>query len=393
MNKKIRTIIISALALLATTSCSDDNKEYPADTYFTGTFNPVQVVSASGTKEPGGAGAAAFNVTFDAAGDWTISAHDLFNPSQTANWVKFFTNSGKEGSHLIGVYADANTSPEERAATVEVNCKGTSISFTLIQQATAPVVNPNSSIINPAKTVIKIDYSGTHIRNFTYSSGGILTGIEDIYTSGDWEDKRNTTITSDARMTPAGMAVNKVVVTSNQMLSTTFGVVNGRIAVAYFGNDATLGNNCNPSYYSYNASDNLTNVSNINTTLDLDWTNGNLTSYKADVISHSAPLNSTQTVTYGNELNDANIDLVWFLNLTNPGFIHGVAPAMNLMGVRSLNLPDAVVDTRNGFDPNRFTYTYSNGVTDEKGNTVPGLTMTSNIDDVVGDVVKVYYAN
>ena len=192
MNKKIRTIIISALALLATTSCSDDNKEYPADTYFTGTFNPVQVVSASGTKEPGGAGAAAFNVTFDAAGDWTISAHDLFNPSQTANWVKFFTNSGKEGSHLIGVYADANTSPEERAATVEVNCKGTSISFTLIQQATAPVVNPNLSIINPAKTVIKIDYSGTHIRNFTYSSGGILTGIEDIFSSGDF----NTTITS-----------------------------------------------------------------------------------------------------------------------------------------------------------------------------------------------------
>jgi hypothetical protein len=387
MNKKIRTIIISALALLATTSCSDDNKEYPADTYFTGTFNPVQVVSASGTKEPGGAGAAAFNVTFDAAGDWTISAHDLFNPSQTANWVKFFTNSGKEGSHLIGVYADANTSPEERAATVEVNCKGTSISFTLIQQATAPVVNPNLSIINPAKTVTKIDYSGTHIRNFTYSSGGILTGIEDIFSSGDF----NTTITSDARMTPAGMAVNKVVVTSNRMPNTTFGVVNGRIAVAYKGNDATLGNICIPHYYGYNASNNLTNVSSIETTLDLGWTNGNLTSFKIDRENHSNPIKYTQTVTYGNELNDANIDLVWFLNLTNPGFIDGVAPAMNLMGIRSQNLP-ASVSEANIF-PDIITYTYSDGVTDANGNTVPGLTMTSNIGDVGGDVVKVYYAN
>ena len=60
---------------------------------------------------------------------------------------------------------------------------------------------------------------------------------------------------------------------------------------------------------------------------------------------------------------------------------------MNLMGVRSLNLPDAVVDTRNGLAPARLTYTYSDGVTDEKGNTVSGLTMTTN----GGDVVKVYY--
>lgn len=64
---------------------------------------------------------------------------------------------------------------------------------------------------------------------------------------------------------------------------------------------------------------------------------------------------------------------------------------MNLMGIRSQNLP-ASVSEANIF-PDIITYTYSDGVTDANGNTVPGLTMTSNIGDVGGDVVKVYYAN
>lgn len=387
-SKFMRLTSIATVALVAMTSCSDDDKNYPADVYLTGTFEPVQVVGASGTKEPGSTGSAAFNITFDAAGDWSISAHNLFNPQETAGWVKFFTNAGSEGCQLVGVYADANPSTEERAATIEINCKGTSVSFTLIQQAIAGVVNPNTSFINKGKTVTKIVYGDSHTRNFTYSTGNILDGIEDVFTlDDDKEDILKTTITSDARVTPAGIAVNKVVVTSNQMQNATYGVVNGKIAVAYMGTNAALGNTCIPYTYGYNASGNLTNVTSTDTSLNLGWTNGNLTSFNTDIASQSTPVNCNQTATYGNELNNANIDLVWFLNLTDPGFLHDVAPAMNLMGVRSLNLPDAVVDTRNGLAPARFTYTYSDGVTDEKGNTVSGLTMTTNS----GDVVKVYY--
>lgn len=387
-SKFTRLASIATVTLVAMTSCSDDDKNYPADVYFTGTLDPVQVVGASGTKEPGSTGAPAFNITFDAAGDWSISAHNLFKPQETADWVKFFTNAGGEGSQLVGVYADANPSTEERAATIEINCKGTSVSFTLIQQATGAVVNPNTSFINKNKTVTKIVYGDSHTRNFTYSAGNILAGIEDVFTHDGKEDILKTTITSDARVTPAGIAVNKVVVTSNQMQNATYGVVNGKIAVAYMGTNAALGNTCIPYSYGYNASDNLTNVTSSNTSLNLGWTNGNLTSFNTDIASQSAPVNCNQTATYGNELNNANIDLVWFLNLTDPGFLHDVAPAMNLMGVRSLNLPDAVVDTRNGLAPARLTYTYSDGVTDEKGNTVSGLTMTTNS----GNVVKVYYA-
>lgn len=384
-SKFTRLASIATVALVAMSSCSDDDKNYPADVYLTGKFEPVQVVGASGTEEPGSTGSAAFNVTFDAAGDWSISAHNLFNPQETAGWVKFFTNAGKEGGQLVGVYADANPSTEERAATIEINCKGTSVSFTLIQQAAAPVANPNLSLINPSKTVTKIAYGDSHSMSFSYSGNQILSGIEDIQVIDGKEEKRTTTITTDARSTSAGIGINKVVVKSNHMPDATYGVVNGKIAIAYSGTNMAIGNNCTSSAYDYNSSNNLTSVFGTGIDLKLGWTNGDITSFKADISNTSSPVSASQTATYGNEPNDANIDLVWFLNFVNPGF-HLVAPAMNLMGIRSENLPASIVDSRYNPDTERFTYT--SGVTDTNGNTLPGLTMTSDN----GNVVKVYYA-
>lgn len=363
-------------------SCSDEDKNYPADVYFTGTSDPVQIISASGTQAPGSTGSSAFNIAFDASGDWSISAHNLFNPQETASWVRFFSTSGQEGSQLVGVYADANPSTEERAAIVEISCKGSSISLTLIQQATAPVTN--HVITNPNKQVTKIVYSDTHSMNFTYTEGEILSGIEDIQILNGKEEKMTTTITSDAQMTSDGIAVNKVVVTSNHMPNATYGVVNGKIAVAYSG--TTLGDKCSSSYYGYNESNNLTSVSGAGIGLMLTWTNGNLTSFKADIKDTSAPVNCTQTATYANEMNDANFDLIWFLNFIDPG-INIIAPAMNLMGTRSVNLPSGIINDKYSSDIERFTYTA--GVTDDKGNAIPGLTMTSTN----GNMVKVYYAN
>lgn len=386
MNKLIEKFIICSLVMLsfAAVSCSDDDKDYPEDVYFTGTLEPVQVVSASGTKAPGSNGSSAFNITFDASGDWSISAHDLFNPQETANWVKFFNTSGKEGSQLVGIYADANPSTKERAAIVEINCKGASVSFTLIQQATAPVTN--HIITNPNKQVTKIIYSDSHSMNFTYSEGEILARIEDIQIFNGKEEKMTTTITSDAQTTSDGIAVNKVVIKSNHMPNATYGVVNGKIAVAYSGTDVALGNKCMPSYYGYNVSNYLTSVSGNGIDLMLTWDNGNLTSFKTDIKDTSAPVNCTQTAAYANEPNDANFDLVWFLNFTDPG-INIIGPAMNLMGGRSVSLPSRIVNDKYGSDIEHFTYTA--GVTDDKGNTLPGLTMTSTNDNVV----KVYYAN
>lgn len=56
-----RLASIATVALVAMSSCSDDDKNYPADVYITGKFEPVQVVGASGTEEPGSTGSAAFN--------------------------------------------------------------------------------------------------------------------------------------------------------------------------------------------------------------------------------------------------------------------------------------------------------------------------------------------
>lgn len=44
-SKFMRLASIATVALVAMTSCSDDDKNYPADVYLTGTFEPVQVGS------------------------------------------------------------------------------------------------------------------------------------------------------------------------------------------------------------------------------------------------------------------------------------------------------------------------------------------------------------
>lgn len=374
---------IATIALVAMTSCSDDDKDYPANVYFTGALEPVQVVGAAGTKDPS-FGQSAFNITFDAAGDWTISAHNLFNPQETATWVKFFTSAGSEGQQYVGVYADANPSNAERAATVEVNCKGSSISFTLIQQATGAVANPNAGFIDPDKTVTKI-VNGSRELNFSYSNGNILSGIELVHhTEGDAADKYTTQITSDARATAAGIAVNKVVVTSPNMGDATYGVVNGKLAVSYNGTNLSLGNVCAPSFYGYNAAGNLTSVKGADLDINLGWTNGNLTSNKTDNRSQSAPANSSLTATYAGETNSSNIDLIWFLNFTEPGFDQ-VASAMNLMGVRSANLPSSIKDDKS---QKTESFTYTDGVAETDGTILPGLTMTSTSNRTI----KVYYA-
>ena len=117
MNKLFKMAGAMALTAVAVTisSCSDDDKDYLADIYFTGSAPAVRVVEAAASGTPA-SGIAAFSLTFDAAGSWTIQAVDYFNQEQTADWVSFYAPAGGEGSQIVGVYTAANTSSQERAA-------------------------------------------------------------------------------------------------------------------------------------------------------------------------------------------------------------------------------------------------------------------------------------
>lgn len=369
-----------AALLVGATSCSDEEKNYLDDVYFTGNQSPVVVAPAAATATPGGTGSAAFNLTFDAASNWQISAKDFSDPSKTADWVSFFQNAGEEGSQMLGVYLAANTASEERAATIEVSCNGKSVALTLVQQAANKIANPNASTINGYKTVSKIEYcpagSQTPSRtiSFTYDSNGELMSeaITDI--------EGETTTLSGYDVTIESSLSNKVVITpaDDVVNGATYAVINGKVAIGY--NVLAVTNNSSEKVinFGYNGAANLDAFNGNQFSYDLNWSNGNMAA-----INCTAPDASQTNVAYSTELNDCNLDLNYFIGYRNAWETlptgYEVLGAMNLLGVRSANL----VSTANG-----NTFTYTSGVTASNGDNFSGITATGN-----SMTVKVYFAD
>lgn len=384
MNSLIKMAVLGGIAAgaLMVTSCSDDEKDYPANVYFTGPVSPVNVVSAAGSNAS--IGAPSFNITFDAAGDWNVTTHNYLNPQETATWLSFFTTAGDEGSYMLGVYAEPNTGSAERAATVEVNCQGQSVSFLVIQPSATPAGNPNAAAIDAHKTVSKIEYLDnagdiSFSYAFTYSNS-VLSSV--AYSKTIDETKSDVTtydITSNASATANGISVNKVVVNDQ-----TFAVINGKTVIGYPCTSVSLGNNVTPYNFTYNNDLNLTALSGNGYNVTLGWTNGNLTSENYS----DAAVESNLSASYASVANDANLDLNWFIGLYTPGYGLNdparVLGAMNLLGKRSANLA-VTVGTNN--------MTYANGIpvtVDGETQTLPGFTVTCSTGDI--KTIKVYYA-
>lgn len=371
----------AATLLVAATSCSDDEKEYTDDIYFTGSQQAVKVIGATASSLPGAA-VAAFKVTFDAASNWQISAKELSNPGQTAEWISFYTSAGEEGSQILGVYVTANTSALERAATIEIASNGKTASFTLVQQSSAIIANPNAASIDAAKKIKKIEYyaNGTSTPaktiEFGYNANGVLASETITDFNGENKTSHGYVITVDGKTGADAVGLNKVTVTPDNKIATgeTFAIVNGQVAIGY--NTLLVKNNTDQQKINFGFDNGLLkSIAGQGLDYTFAWGSGNLTAINS---SGAGNVNAT----YGTEANDCNLDLNWFVGLQNASF--GVTEgsnaleAMNLMGKRSANLVTSA-------DGENFTYTP--GVATDNG-TAEGLTVTTSKNRTI----KVYFA-
>lgn len=371
MNKLFKMAGAMALTAVAVTisSCSDDDKDYLADIYFTGSAPAVRVVESAASGTPA-SGIAAFSLTFDAAGSWTIQAVDYFNQEQTADWVSFYAPAGGEGSQIVGVYTAANTSSQERAALVKATCNGTVTSFTLIQQAAAPVPNPNADAIAEKKQVTEIIcMNGENLLwsyDFTYDKGALAT-MNVVTYNGEEPTRKTYTITSDARSTASGVAINKVNIKSSTatMNGQTFGVLNGKVLTGYDVISVQPDMTGRLISFDYNNAAQLTAVDGMEFNGKYTWNATDLTAMDFSGNGASGKVSAS----YSQQPNDASLDLVWFLGYgMNPK--NQILGAMNLLGKRSANLPASV----SGGDLSG-QLTYTDGITDINNKTHAGLTV------------------
>ncbi len=390
-----RQAALATAILLVATSCSDEEeKSFSGDIYFTGfqqdytatgyhkkvkdgPLPPVIVVGPSNSSVPE-VGIAALNICFDAASTWQIAAKEILNPGQDADWVDFYFHSGESGSQRLGVYVTANTSDHERAAFIEVSCNGKHQSFTLVQQARVPVINPNSTAINKAKTISKIEYcdpgesSPAKAVTFSYNTDGILT----YQTTALLEDGLTTSstkyaITTDFRPGGSTGGITKFYVTraDHTTEGEMFAIVNGQVITGY--KSLTLNSSSLPGNIKFSYEEGfLKSISGQGVETILTWDNGNLT----DISSADTHAN----VIYGDCANDCNLDLNWFVGLesASTGLNSGneILAVMNLIGRRSANL----VSSANG-----EIFTYTPGVTDSKGEETDGITVTTSTNRTI----------
>lgn len=375
-------MMTAAALLVGATSCSDDEKTYSDDIYFTGNQESVVVVGPAASNLAG-VEASAFTMTFDAASNWQLAAKNLLDQSQNADWVSVKTAAGEEGSQILGVYVTANNSGADRAALVEISANGKSVSFTLVQQAAAAVANPNVAAIDAAKTLSRIEYYGagaseaSETIDFTYDSNGVLAS--ETFTTINGEDRVQTvhTVATDSRATGDVVGVNKVAITlDNQVVGSAYAVVNGLVADSYTSlvvknNSAALINN-----YSYDNTF-LSRINGASGNVSLTWSGNSMNSFS---------FNGSETnLTYGSALNDCNLDLNWFIGLENESltaFDLHILGAMNLIGRRSANL----IASNSSMGEN---YTYTDGVTSADGKPAEGLTVTTTTNRTI----KVYFAD
>jgi len=370
---------VAATMGMITSSCSDDEKVYTDDIYFTGGQQAVVVVGAGASSTPS-EGSPATRVCFDASSNWQIYAKDFFNPTQTADWVSFFTSAGEEGSQRLGLYVAANTTNNERAALIEIASNGKTAAFTLVQQASNVIINPNTASIDPAKTISHIDYyttgesEPTRTIAFGYENGVLSS---ETITEGSEENapQKIYNIAAESRTVPAGTGYNKVTVKPADDFNAgeSFAIVNGQVAIGY--NTLTVKNNTDFNKINFGFdNDLLKSIAGQGLDYTFTWGSGNLTAINSG--------DGTVNATYGTEPNDCNLDLNWFVGLQNASF--GVTKgsnalgAMNLLGKRSANLVTSVGGEN---------FTYTPGVTVD-GKTVNGLTVTTSKNRTI----KVYFA-
>lgn len=380
--------LMAAAVLIAATSCSDDEKDYLDDVYYTANQEAVVVVGSGASSTPA-EGLPSFNICFDAAANWQIKAKDLANPSQTADWVSFYTSAGEEGSQRLGLYVSANTSADERAALIEISSNGKTAAFTLVQMASGIVANPNATSIDPNKTISRIEYyeagatEPAKTIEFTYTATGVLSAETITTGTGDNQTKKAYTIATESRQTQAGIGINKVTIQPDDDVNAgeSFAIVNGQVAIGY--NSLVVKNNTanNQIGFSYNQGY-LNNISsqNVEKNYSFSWTSDNLTTVAPASIS---PVNAT----YSAELNDCNLDLNWFVGLNNISYginaDNNALGAMNLLGKRSANL----VSSANG-NRGDETFTYTSGVTSANGDASNGITVTTSQNRTI----KVFFA-
>lgn len=363
---------------MMTVSCSDDDVDYRSEVYLTGEINPIEVISSAGAPDLS-IGKPAFNLTFTASDDWSISAHDLFNPQEEANWVKFHTTAGKEGSQYLGVYADKNTAAEERAAMLEISCKGKSMSLIVVQQAESPIANPNQASISTSKRVKKIEYyysddtnRSSQTLHFFYDEKETLYKIYN-----DSHGKGFINLSGGNYSIETVGSINKVSITSSNSYATTnsYAIVNGK-AVAGYEKTIKLDHFQTSSFdYNLNSLQSVTGDLNDSATKhSFYWDNNNLVKFENDKGV------SSKQIKYSNTLNDSNLDINYFIAYNDyleatqglPDYFSFLG-ALNLLGERSKNLAQA-------------DYQYSNGVTDSDGVEHSGLTATSS-----SVTIKVFY--
>lgn len=396
-----RQAALATAILLVATSCSDEEeKSFSGDIYFTGfqqnntvtgyhkqvkdgPLPPVIVVGPSGSSIPE-RGIAAFNICFDAASSWQIAAKDALDSGQDADWIDFYFHSGESGSQRLGVYVTANTSDHERAAFIEVSCNGKHQSFTLVQQARVPVINPNSTAINKAKTISRIEYydpeesSPAKVVTFSYNADGVLTyQTTALLKDGLTTSSTKYAITTDFRSGSSATGFTKLYITLADHIGRgeMFAIVNGKVTIGY--NSLILNSSTQSDHTGFIYNDRfLRNISGQRDETVLTWDNGNLT----DILSADSHTN----VIYGDCANDCNLDLNWFVGLepASTGLNSGneILAIMNLLGRRSANL----VSSANG-----EIFTYTPGVTDSKGEETDGITVTTSANRTI----KIYFTN
>ncbi len=374
-----------AAGLTMMSSCSDDDPSYAQDIFYTGSMDVVKVVSASGAGTLS-TGSSAFNLDFTAVGGWTITTESVPGFDNATDWITFYQTSGDAGSQHIGAYVAANPGATDRAMLVRLNCNGQSTYMTVVQQGQSVTATPSSAQADPTKqiTSIKKTYANGSVEDveYTYTSN-CLDGFVGTYTEKDASESKKTTATIDVTSRVAAdkttVGVNKVSYTvkdrnGDTSTAETVAVVNGVVAIGYYGTTVSETNNIAEQVqnYTYGANNYLSGITAANGSSTFTWSNGSLSKSEGNYgsASHSA------SMSYGTRANDTNLDLNAILMAEFNGNVSfdtcGILSMMNLMGQRSPYMLTSV---------NGYNVTYAEGLVDDEGEAKAGVVVTIRNSD------------
>lgn len=379
MKRLFKNLWLPALgAIITLTSCSDDEKDYPKDVFYTGKMEVVKVISSSGSGDKA-INSPAFKLSFTASGNWNLQAKPLAGFENQVDWVSFYQNSGEEGSQLIGVYVAPNPEAKDRVAMIEISCNGTSSIMTLVQQANGVVANPNATSIDASKVIASVekkynDKESTTL-TFGYDANGILSSVESTVKVPDAEDplKSSAEIVTESKVNKDGKVEvsevsYKMTSQTNAVAHETVAIVNGIAAIGFTGTETNSYIDQTTQIQNFNYADGrIKEIKCHDRNYAFTWNAGNMTQLAAQ--TPAGPVNVN--LTYGAEVNNTNLDLNGVLTYlaTTPAIFDpmNLLATMNLLGKRSASLPATL---------NTEKLTYADGVTTAEGQQ-PGMTITA----------------